>query len=369
MRGGWICRRRRSSVGKSIAWGSIMILQFVSPRGASRRRRFSPAPRFRRFRLRPSSRPARTRRPSRRSSVSAPGASTFDPRDLRSSRATTSSAMPPASGWTPHEIPADKSQNGVGSELADRNQEQLRAIVIGAPKDSQLGALYASYMDEARLEQLDAAPLKADLDRVDAIKTKAEFARFMADTPRRFRRDAVRSRHRPRSGQSGDQHRCSSAAAGMGLPDRDYYLLDKYKPQRDAYRAYVQRTLELIGDCRTPRPRRTGSSRSRPRSPSCRWPVADLRDIDKINNPMTLAQLAGLCAAASTGATISADAKSTSPKHDRRRQYGDQGARRALRQDAARDAEDVAAVQGRRPGVQLSCPSASSTASSNSPRP
>ena len=43
-----------------------------------------------------------------------------------------------------NEIPADKSQNGVGSELADRNQEQLRAIVMGAPKDSQLGAFYAS---------------------------------------------------------------------------------------------------------------------------------------------------------------------------------------------------------------------------------
>ena len=37
-------------------------------------------------------------------------------------------------------------------------------------------------MDEARLEQLDAAPLKADLDRVASIKTKAEFARHMAST-------------------------------------------------------------------------------------------------------------------------------------------------------------------------------------------
>ena len=31
------------------------------------------------------------------------------------------------------EIPADKSQNGVGSELNDRIQEQLRAIVASAP--------------------------------------------------------------------------------------------------------------------------------------------------------------------------------------------------------------------------------------------
>ena len=79
-----------------------------------------------------------------------------------------------------NEIPADKSQNGIGSELADRNQEQLRSIVMTAPADSQLGAFYQSYMDEARLEQLDAAPLKADLAKVDAIKSKAEFTRFMA---------------------------------------------------------------------------------------------------------------------------------------------------------------------------------------------
>src|SRR5690348_6266105 len=77
-------------------------------------------------------------------------------------------------------IPADKSSNGIGSELNDRNQEQLRAIVMGAPADSQLGAFYKSYMDEARLEQLDAAPLKADLAAVDAIKTKAQFTSFMA---------------------------------------------------------------------------------------------------------------------------------------------------------------------------------------------
>src|SRR3569833_1517591 len=39
-----------------------------------------------------------------------------------------------------HEIPADKSQNGIGSELADRNQEQLSAIVMRAPKNSQHSA-------------------------------------------------------------------------------------------------------------------------------------------------------------------------------------------------------------------------------------
>jgi len=188
-----------------------------------------------------------------------------------------------------NEIPADKSQNGVGSELADRNQEQLRAIVIGAPKDSQLGAFYASYMDEARIEQLDAKPLMADLARVDAIQSKAEFARFMADTHADFGAALFGLGTIPDPANPAINI-AFVGSGGMGLPDRDYYLLDKYKPQRDAYRAYVQRTLELTG---TPNASAAADSilAFETEIAKVSWPVADLRDIDKINNPMTLAQL------------------------------------------------------------------------------
>jgi len=143
-------------------------------------------------------------------------------------------------------IPADKSQNGVGSELNDRNQEQLRAIITGAPKDSQLGALYASWLDEARIEQLDAAPLKPDLDRVAAITTKAAFARHMASTAADFGGTLFGLAI---FGDPADptMNTLYVFQSGMGLPDRDYYLLDKYKPQRDAYRAYIERTLGMIG--------------------------------------------------------------------------------------------------------------------------
>jgi putative endopeptidase len=188
-----------------------------------------------------------------------------------------------------HEIPADKSQNGVGSELADRNQEQLRAIVMSAPKDSQLGAFYTSYMDEARLEQLDAAPLKADLARVDTIKTKAEFTRFMAGTfgdygSTIFGLGTLPDFANPNVNIGG------VFSGGMGMPDRDYYLLDKYKKQRDAYRAYIQRTFEMIGD---PNPAAATETVMAFETAIAKasWPQADLRDIDKLNNPMTLAQL------------------------------------------------------------------------------
>ena len=187
-------------------------------------------------------------------------------------------------------IPADKSQNGIGSEVNDRNQERLQSIVMGAPKDSQLGAFYTSYMDEARLEQLDAAPLKADIERVAAIKTKAEFARHMAATAGDFGSTLFGL------GVFGDLNNPAMNglwmfSGGMGLPDRDYYLLDKYKPQRDAYRAYIARTMGLIGHANAAAEADTILAFETELA-KVSWPQTDLRDFNKLNNPMTVAQLA-----------------------------------------------------------------------------
>lgn len=187
------------------------------------------------------------------------------------------------------DIPADKSQNGIGSELNDRTQEQLRAIVMTAPASSQLGAFYQSYMNEALLEQLDSKPLLADLAKVEAIASKAEFTAFMADTAREFGGTlfgvfVLPDFNNPTINIAG------VSSSGMGLPDRDYYLLDKYKPQRDAYRTYVQRSLELTG---TPGAAAKADAilAFETEIAKLSWPRADRRDINKLNNPMTLAQL------------------------------------------------------------------------------
>src|SRR5438552_1613196 len=64
-------------------------------------------------------------------------------------------------------IPGDKARSGVFDALRDSVQEQVRAIIeeaarSGAAPDTdagKIGALYSAFMDEARVEQLDAAPL------------------------------------------------------------------------------------------------------------------------------------------------------------------------------------------------------------------
>ncbi len=49
--------------------------------------------------------------------------------------------MPTAAWMDATEIPADKPSNGVGSDVYDRNQEQLHAIVTGARRQPDRRAL------------------------------------------------------------------------------------------------------------------------------------------------------------------------------------------------------------------------------------
>ena len=210
-----------------------------------------------------------------------------------------------------NDIPADKSQNGVGSELQDRNQEQLRAIVMGAPADSQLGALYKSYMDEALLETLDAKPLMADLAKVDAIRTKDDMRRFMAASTSDFGATLFGVQIIPDL-DNPTMNILAVGTSGMGLPDRDYYLLDKYKPQRDAYRAYIERTLAMTGTADAAA-KADAIMAFETEIAKLSWPQADLRDIDKLNNPMSPAQLAAFAPGFEWDRYL-AETKTTAPK-------------------------------------------------------
>ena len=78
--------------------------------------------------------------------------------------------------------------------------------------------------------------------------------------------------------------------AGLGLPDRDYYLTPTFKPQLEAYRAYVERALTMIG---YPEPAKNADAVLAFETAIAKvsWPAADRRDIDKVNNPMSVAEL------------------------------------------------------------------------------
>src|SRR5215831_19364614 len=74
------------------------------------------------------------------------------------------------------------------------------------------------------------------------------------------------------------------------MPDRDYYLTPTFKPQLDAYRAYIERTLRMIGDADPVKHADTVLAFETAVAKAS-WPAAERRDIDKVNNPMSVAEL------------------------------------------------------------------------------
>src|SRR3546814_8672568 len=83
----------------------------------------------------------------------------------------------------------------------------------------------------------------------------------------------------------------SSDVCSSDLPDREYYLSPQFQKQRAAYRAYIVRTLTLIGHA-NPETAADTIMGFETDIAQASWPIADRRDLGKINNPMSSAELA-----------------------------------------------------------------------------
>ena len=156
------------------------------------------------------------------------------------------------------QIPASYSSTGAGRELHDRNTETLRSVLEAAaaaadtthdPTLQKLGAFYGSCMDSVAIERAGGAPFADELRRIDSLRTPRDLQRELA----RFNRMQIFA---PFSFSAEADPKQSSRnigqlyQAGLGLPDRDYYL--KTDPASDSLRrqyvAHVTRTLALLGE-------------------------------------------------------------------------------------------------------------------------
>ena len=188
-------------------------------------------------------------------------------------------------------IPSDRPSTSTGSEVYDRTQRQIRTLLDQASANSQLGAMYQSFMNEAVIERLDDKPLRADLERLASITTKNEFTRFMGQTRGGFGASLWRFWITPDPTKS-DQYVLALRQAGLTLPDRDYYLSDTFKPQRAAYRAFLERALAAAG---YPEPSANAVAilAFETEIAKVSWPKKDRRNLDLTINPMTPAELQG----------------------------------------------------------------------------
>jgi putative endopeptidase len=192
------------------------------------------------------------------------------------------------------EIPADQASASTGRDIFNLTQEQLRELIEASaakattPTASQVGGLYKSFMDDAAVDALDAKPLAADLAAIQAVKTKEDFAAFMGKTATNFGSSlfAIQVYADAKSPMST----LYLGQAGLGMPDRDYYLTDGFKEKKAAYEAYITRTFTLLND-----PAAATKAKAildfETEVAKVSWPVAERRDLDKVYNPMTVEAL------------------------------------------------------------------------------
>jgi len=156
------------------------------------------------------------------------------------------------------EIPADKSSWGSFMELRENTLPQIRGIIekasAGNPAagtDAQrIGDFWASFMDEARLEQLGVTPLSSELGKIAAIKDKSELPAVLArlgkigvNVPFDF---GIHQDNKDSTKYVADIYQ-----GGLGMPDRDYYLKTddaKLADVKAKYLTHIEKTLTLAGD-------------------------------------------------------------------------------------------------------------------------
>jgi putative endopeptidase len=152
-------------------------------------------------------------------------------------------------GWRKaNPLPAIYSRYGRFEEVAERNRETLRKILETAPADSQLGAFWGSCMNETLIESQGLTPIRADLDRIEAIGDRAGLVAELHRQQQQGNSPVFRF-----SAQNDIKSSKNIIAAisqsGLGLPDREYYLRDdeKFKTTRREYVAHLTKMFELAG--------------------------------------------------------------------------------------------------------------------------
>ncbi|HVJ85566.1 MAG TPA: M13 family metallopeptidase [Caulifigura sp.] len=207
-------------------------------------------------------------------------------------------------GWIAKtEIPADKSNWGSFNILREQSDKHQREIIekLAAEKNLPAGSekkkisdLYSSLMDEALANKLGATPVKPELEKIDAIKSIGDFVKLVAELEE--------------SGVAGplvtsvgvDSHNSLEYAvfvrqAGLGLPNRNYYLQEgaKFDEIRKRYPEYIAKLFSLAG-LSDAQKRAEAVYALELKLAEVQWSPEDSRDATKTDNRFGVAELGRL---------------------------------------------------------------------------
>ncbi len=196
-------------------------------------------------------------------------------------------------------IPPDRRLAGINLEIELRNEAELKEIIASlmSKPDAQLTIeerklrdLYAAFENTAQIEAAGLAPVRSYLDRIAALGTDKDIAAFMGAPDTQV--DGPFGMNIEIDDKNPDAYAVQLTQSGLGMPDRDYYLLkDKDSAAiRQAYRKYLGDMLAFAGVHDAPRAAAVYALEER--MAQVEWPAAERREAEKVYNPMSLTALA-----------------------------------------------------------------------------
>jgi putative endopeptidase len=210
------------------------------------------------------------------------------------------------------EIPADKARYGSFLILREEAEAAVREIIEGATdapegtEERKFGDVYASFMDEERIENLGATPIASQLALADDVSSIAE----LLATIGKLERHGLSGFYQlfvDNDPGNPERYLVFAEQGGISLPDESYYREAKFASVREAYVAHLQRMFELADlDDAPERAQRVFDLETA--VASHHWDNVASRDSEKTYNLFTWADATALFAGGDIGSSVAAAA-------------------------------------------------------------
>ncbi|SDW99541.1 putative endopeptidase [Lysobacter enzymogenes] len=150
-------------------------------------------------------------------------------------------------------IPGDRSSWGVSDVLAERSLAIQRQLADQAAADAKAGGveklvgdLWATGMDEAKINAQGIAPMKDELAAIDAVASPEQLTAYLRESAAHGRNPLFD--FAPEADfKNSSVNLAYATQGGLGLPDRGYYFDADKRDKLEAYRKHVAKVLELAG--------------------------------------------------------------------------------------------------------------------------
>ena len=201
-------------------------------------------------------------------------------------------------GWqVKNPLRPEFSRYGSFDAIAERTQENLNALfenmttIEAAPGtvEQKISDLYKMALDSTTRNELGAQPIQKYIDEIEAIETREDLVKLLGQM-QLYNEGGFFGAGVEADLTNSDMQVLYLGQGGLGMRDRDYYLLEKNLELKEGYRTYLTKVLDLAG-VNNPMTVADMAVDIETAMAEIFWPREKTRDMQAIYNPMSTEQI------------------------------------------------------------------------------